>query len=283
MNSDAGLVTGEYFLDHQLVSYQSQGHDVGIDLQYSSAQADPNPVVQYQFTTPLAGNSSSITSINAQVSLAGVVQGDATTYNTPDGLTDGETYDIPLQVDATSLPTGVYSYTMTVTENFGSGEDEVSLTSTDVGSVNVVNESSDPLGAGWSVGGLQQLSQLTTDGPVLITAGQQGTEAFQSAYTEGQSYVQDLALATTTSVVQVMANDGDGRLFIAAVVRFRHRRGHGLGRLQWRWRTRPRRRHVVDPEDRTEQRLGRLHRRQQLHYPLRLRGQGGRRRQFHRP
>ena len=55
MDSDAGLVTGEYFLDHQLVTYQSQGQNIGIDLQYSSAQADPTPVVQYQFTTPLGG------------------------------------------------------------------------------------------------------------------------------------------------------------------------------------------------------------------------------------
>ena len=53
---------------------------------------------------------------------------------------------------------------------------------------------------------MQQLSQLATDGPVLITAGQQGTEAFQPAYTEGQTYVQDLALATTTSAVQIMPN-----------------------------------------------------------------------------
>ena len=48
---------------------------------------------------------------------------------------------------------------MTVTENFGSGIN-VSITTTDEGNVNVVNESSDPLGAGWSVGGLQQLSQV---------------------------------------------------------------------------------------------------------------------------
>ena len=33
-----------------------------------------------------------------------MVQGDPTTYNTPDGLTDGETYNIPLQVDATECP-----------------------------------------------------------------------------------------------------------------------------------------------------------------------------------
>jgi YD repeat-containing protein len=237
MESDAGLVTSAYFLDHQLVTYQSQGQDIGIDLQYSSGQAEAEPVVQYQFTTPLGGDSSSITSISAQVSIGGVVQGAATTYNTPDGLSDGETYDIPLQVNATSLPTGVYPYTMTVTENFGSSADEASvtslsgsggtsgdggtsggggagcvtsLTSTNEGSVNVVNEASDPLGAGWSVGGLQKLSQLATDGPVLITAGQQGTEAFEPAYSEGQSSIQDLALATTTSAVKIMPNDGAG-------------------------------------------------------------------------
>ena len=161
MDSDAGLVTGEYLLDHQLVTYQSQGQHIGIDLQYSSGQAEATPVAQYQFTTPPAGDSVAITSINAQISIAGVSQGSATTYNTPDGLADGETYNIPLQMNASSLPTGVYTYTMTVTENFGSGGSEVSLTTTAEGSVNVVNESSDPLGAGWSIGGLQQLSQVS--------------------------------------------------------------------------------------------------------------------------
>ena len=33
------------------------GPDIGIDLQYSSAQAEATPVVQYQFTTPPAGDS----------------------------------------------------------------------------------------------------------------------------------------------------------------------------------------------------------------------------------
>ena len=209
-SSDAGLVTGSYFLDHQLATYQSQGQENGIDLQYSSQQADPTPVVQYQFTTPPAGDSAAITSVTAQVSLAGVSQGPATTYNTPGGLQDGTTYNIPLQVNASSLATGVYSYTMTITENFGSGSSEVSLTSTDMGYVNIVDATSDPLGAGWSVGGLQKVSQLSSNGPVLITAGQQGTEQFDSVYSEGQTNLQDLGLATTTSSAKILANDGSG-------------------------------------------------------------------------
>jgi RHS repeat-associated protein len=216
LNSNAGLVSGEYFLDHQLVTYQSQGQSIGVDLQYSSVQADPLPVVQYQFTTPLAGDSSSIASITAQISLAGVIQGASVTFNTPTGLSDGETYDLPLQVNASALPTGVYTYTMTVTENFGSGTGEISMVTTALGSVNVVNAASDPLGAGWSAAGLQKIAQLATNGPVLVTAGQQGTEAFQPAYSEGQTSIQDLALATSTSATKIMANDGAGN-FSASV------------------------------------------------------------------
>ncbi|AGA28668.1 FG-GAP-like repeat-containing protein [Singulisphaera acidiphila] len=207
MASDAGLVTGDFFQDHQSVLYQSQGYSRGIDLQYSSGQAHPYPVVQAQFTTQTAANSASISSITAQITLGGVLQGSPVTYYTPGGLADNTTYTLPLQVDASALPTGVYHYSMVITENFGSSSPS-SITSTIKGDVNIVNAVSSPYGAGWSVGGLQQLSQLTTGGSVLITAGQQGTERFDTLYNNGQSYLQDLALATSTSDSQILANDG---------------------------------------------------------------------------
>jgi len=209
MASDAGLLTGEYFQDHQLVTYQSQGQNQGIDLQYSSGQANPHPVVQYEFTTPRGGNSSSITSITAQVSIGGVIQGAPATYTPPAGFADTTTYNIPLQIDASALATGVYTYTMTVTENFGTLSPS-SVTMTSEGSVDVVNESNDALGAGWSVGGLQHLSQITANGPVLITAGQQGTEHFDPMYNSGQTALQDLALSDMTTGNEVLANDGTG-------------------------------------------------------------------------
>ena len=108
---------------------------------------------------------------------------------------------------------------------------------------------------------MQHLSQLATDGPVLITAGQQGTEAFDPAYTEGQTYVQDLGLATTTSSAQILANNGAGD-FSASASPSDTRRRHRHGRFQRRRPARPGRRHLVDPGDRAQQRLGRLHRRQ---------------------
>ncbi len=90
------------------------------------------------------------------------------------------------------------------------------ITSSNEAYVNVVNSASDALGAGWSVGGLQQISQVTSDGPVLITAGQQGTEQFVPVY-DGQSYFQNLSLASSTTSAQILANDGSGGFTAADV------------------------------------------------------------------
>ena len=74
-----------------------------------------------------------------------MIQGSAITYDTPGGLTDGTTYYVPMQVDASSLPTGVYPYTMLITENFGSGLGRP-RPHDGKGEVNVINAASDAAG-----------------------------------------------------------------------------------------------------------------------------------------
>ena len=100
-------------------------------------------------------------------------QGAAVAFPTPGGLADGTTYNIPLQVNASALPTGVYPYTMTVSETFAAllgspGIPMTVITTTNQGYVNVVNAASDPFGAGWSVGGLSSSGpgQLRGPGPI---------------------------------------------------------------------------------------------------------------------
>ncbi len=235
--SDADLVTGAYRLDHATVAYQSQGQGRDITLAYDSLQANPHPVVEWQMTTPLHGNSSSITSITAQITLGGVSQGPAVTYNTPGGLTDGQTYNIPMQVDASALATGAYAYQLTVTENFGSGSGTtpgpgsgvtpyasvgpgsgsgsgsgagtIAITTVNEGFVNVVGRASTPLGAGWSIDGLQQIAPSRDGGPLLVNEGQVGTTRFDPVYTGGGSY-QDLAAGNVATSSPVTANDGRG-------------------------------------------------------------------------
>ena len=63
-------------------------------------------------------------------------------YNIPTGgLTNESTYVIPLQVDASALSSGVYTYTMTVIQNFGSGVGATSITTTAQGQIEVINAS----------------------------------------------------------------------------------------------------------------------------------------------
>src|SRR5262249_40161375 len=94
------------------------------------------------------------------------------------------------------------------------GTTEVSLSTTDEGEINVVNAAypaSNPYGAGWSVGGLQQFTRPASGAPILVTAGMQGTDRFDPVYQNGQTYFQDLALAWgTAGSSQILANDGTG-------------------------------------------------------------------------
>ncbi|QEH32071.1 Putative deoxyribonuclease RhsC [Aquisphaera giovannonii] len=217
MNSDASLVSGAYFQDHQLVPYQSLGTSQSIDLQYSSLQATSKPVVQAMFTTPPDGNAGGLTSVTATVSLGGVVQGSAVTFPTPSGLLDSTTYNIPLQVDATALATGVYPFVMTITENWGIEFGATSLSFQVAGEVDVVNAMASPLGAGWTVGDVQQVALATAGGPAVVAQGQNGMEHFDYVYNNGQSQYQDLAVVAGTSTAQMLPNNGAGLFPTASV------------------------------------------------------------------
>ncbi len=213
MASDADMNTGAYYQDHQLVAYQSQGQAQGVDLEYSSQQADPYMVVQFEPSTQIESNSANIVSITAQATLAGVVQGAAVTYNTPGGLSDSLVYRVPLRVDATQLATGSYTYSITVTQNYG---DLTSASAIFQGYVDVVNRSADtagpaPYGAGWGVAGLQQVSLPDPNGPALVTTGTEQAQRYDRVYNAGGS-LKDLALVSlagaSSSANTILANDG---------------------------------------------------------------------------
>ena len=211
LDSDADYVTGDYRLDHATVAYQSQGQGRDIDLAYSSLQANPHQAVQFLFTPPFFGSAASITSVTAQVTLGGVSQGPAVTYiTTPNGLDGDQTYAISLPVDATALGTGSFPYRITYTENFSSSPaNPVSVTRIDEGFLNVVDRSASALGAGWSINGLQQITQAQPGGPVLLNEGQTGTTRYNPVYSNG-GLLQDLATSQVTTQANIAVNDGTG-------------------------------------------------------------------------
>src|SRR5262249_4254119 len=125
MNSDAKLITGEFLQEHQLAAYQSQSVHRDLDLKYSSLQADPYPIVTAFLTTPSGSNSTLITPITASMTVNGVSQGSAVTYNSV-SLTDGATYIVQLQaVTVSSYASGIYPVNLTVTKYFSDGSNTV--------------------------------------------------------------------------------------------------------------------------------------------------------------
>ena len=213
LDSDADLNTGAYYQDHQLVAYQTQGQARGVGLEYSSLQASPYLVVQFEPSTQINSYSGNITTITAQATLGGVIQGSPVTYNTPGGLADATVYRVPLRVDATQLATGSYTYSITVTQNYN---DARSLATTYKGFVDIVNRSgnavgADPYGAGWSIGGVQQISLPDANGPALVTAGSMLAQRYDRVYNSGGK-LKDLALVSLAGASSnnntILANDG---------------------------------------------------------------------------
>ena len=75
MDSDASLIEGEYLQDHQLATYQSLGQLDGIDLQYNSLQAYPEPVVNGALTVNTDTGSGTFTSATLAMTVGGTSQG----------------------------------------------------------------------------------------------------------------------------------------------------------------------------------------------------------------
>ena len=192
MDSDAQPITGEFLQDHQLATYQSQGQDRGIDLQYSSLDADPYPIVTAFLTTVAGSNSALITSITASMTVNGASQGSAVTYNSV-SLTDGATYIVQLQATTvSSYATGIYPVVMTITKYFSDGTNHSHDFDSDL---MVVDDAASPYGAGWSIGGLQQLTIGTAGTTLMIRSGSDTPEEFSS--TDGAHYAGNAADVST--------------------------------------------------------------------------------------
>lgn len=183
MDSDASLITGEYFQEREVATYQSLDTQNGVDLEYSSLDADALPVVTAVLTTKSGEDSAYITSINVSLTVNGNSQGAAITYDDV-SLTDGESYMVQIQAaDVSTYATGIYPTVLTVVKNFSNHAPQ---TETYDGTLMVVNDSSSPYGAGWTVGGLERITVGTSGSTLMLTDGDLPPEEFRS--TNGVNY-----------------------------------------------------------------------------------------------
>jgi len=145
-----GLATGE--LD---TAYNMPAYNPGVaplSLFYNSSAANAQPIFITHYPTSSSGALPS--TISAQLTFNGTAG--STFYYSTSSLNPGDIMEIASQVNASSLSTGRYSYSIAVTANYATP-----VTTTYSGSVNVINDASSPFGAGWTLSGLEHIWSVT--------------------------------------------------------------------------------------------------------------------------
>src|SRR5579859_1941481 len=179
--SNEDMVNGAYLQDHATAEYTSQGMPNGLDFQYSSMQANDLPTPNFWFTS--TNDWGTVTKSEAHVTLSNNVGG-LVTY--PGTIGVGTLARLALPSDARSLSSKVYALTIILTKYYSDG---TNFTEQATFAYPVVNNVSSPYGAGWSVGGLQQLVPTGYNGDVLISSGYAAGEIFTT--TDGVHYTGD--------------------------------------------------------------------------------------------
>jgi RHS repeat-associated protein len=145
-----GLTAGDLQYAHNLPGYNPGVP--GLGLMYDSIAANTLPIFITHFQ--IDPNQAVPPTVTAQLTLNGTA-GTTVWYSTS-SLNPGDIMQIPLQGDATGLSTGRYSWSIAVTANYGTP-----VTTNYSGSVDIVNSSGSPFGAGWSLNVLERVWPVT--------------------------------------------------------------------------------------------------------------------------
>ena len=123
-------------------------------LSYLSATASPRPMIAVDAYLQLENNTYDLSGVEVSFVLGGV-ESDPIYYSTTDTeenpATETDLYRFTAQVDASTLSTGAYGWTMTVTQNY---DDQSTVVQTFTGTKEIVNRSAGEVGdgtfgAGW--------------------------------------------------------------------------------------------------------------------------------------
>ncbi|MBC7856989.1 MAG: cadherin-like domain-containing protein, partial [Pirellulaceae bacterium] len=148
---DAPLMTG--------VNTVVQDLSLGQRLIYRSDTVSLKPVIVVE--TSLKSGASIPNSVDATLTFNSVAQSTVSYTNT--GLAAGDTLRFALQADATSLATGNYAWSMTVTANYTGSTSSTTYS----GYHAVVNRAATVFGKGWWLDGLDQLV-VSGSGALLV-------------------------------------------------------------------------------------------------------------------
>jgi RHS repeat-associated protein len=211
-SSQVDLQTGAVIETHNLVSYQSQGQQRGIQLVYDSLRADARPIAQASFgdvdpNALLPGATDRLRLIAEMTIDINGVDYTVPGYGGGLGLDGGEHFwRLPeqagpvsgsLQADLRDVESGVYSFDLSAGIYLNSlNRRFVGSSTTQQGQLVHVNTVNSAFGSGWGIAGLQHIVE-NADGSLLLIDGD-GTELlFDAPASSGASYQSPVGDFTT--------------------------------------------------------------------------------------
>ncbi len=166
---NAAYECGDLRVVHALPSIRTMNKERTPTLLYTSGSAEPHVLVAMDVTLP--SDTTTPQSVEAVVQRNGVTQGSVASWS-GSGWAPGTTRRLVVGFDEDSLPTGVYEYTLQVTNVYPSLRRPAPVIT---GHFVVVNRAASPFGAGWWLAGLEQLSFPATDTTSRLWVGGDGS------------------------------------------------------------------------------------------------------------
>ena len=170
------LADGNFSTSITTPSYRSLDQERAVTLVYNSATAAPSPIVAADATIQARAAVPPLLSASLELSGATVAGPVFTSTQDPSPLAFGQNHTLRLGLtfDAQALPTGRYPARVAATARYGCSH----VSGEALGAVLVNNESESPLGAGWTLQGLERLI-LQEDGTAILVDGTGGLLSFQ--------------------------------------------------------------------------------------------------------
>ena len=213
MGSSTSLAAGNLRVDYSLPGYTSKGETRGLDLVYTSQQAAPEPIVS---STTSFSPTANPTLASLSVSIGGTTS-DAVFTSTPlASLPAFQTFEQAIQVDASSLDSGLYPYELIATSHYRGGTPFSAVARTESGRLMVNNQRQSPIGAGWSVAGVARL-YTSDDGVPMVIEGDGTTIEFVGKAERFTIEEPGWQLTRTVSIPDPQAahlNPEDGLLYV---------------------------------------------------------------------
>lgn len=171
--SNTALMNGNLSVTHDLPAYFSLNRARSLRLVYNSNAADPQPVVSSRTTIPV--RAAVPPTVSAGLEIGGLQLGPQVSTNTA-GLDESrdETILQAVQVNASSLATGIYPYRLKLTSHYSSS----AISTFQNGDLLIHNLKQSPFGAGWGLAGLGRIVEQR-DGSVVLTNGNGSIQRFR--------------------------------------------------------------------------------------------------------